>query len=109
MPSCLVELGFITNEEDNEYFDKNLESYAKAIAQAVVKTSAELGITDEDGNRIKEGQYLSTKPQWDEKTDTYVTENGDIVYADYIDPNTQDKNVVKQQAKKTVGGIAYAQ
>ena len=109
MPSCLVELGFITNEEDNELLDKNFDAYAKAIAQAVVKTSAELGITDEDGNRIKEGQYLSTKPQWDEKTQTYVTENGDIVYADYIDPDAQDKNVVKQQSKQTVGGIAYAQ
>ncbi len=35
MPSCLVELGFINNEEDNALFDKNLEAYAEAIANAI--------------------------------------------------------------------------
>ncbi len=38
MPSCLVELGFINSEEDNELFDKNLEAYAKAIAIAIIKS-----------------------------------------------------------------------
>ncbi len=35
MPSCLVEVGFISNEKDNENFDKNIDAYAKAIAQAI--------------------------------------------------------------------------
>lgn len=35
MPSCLVELGFINSEEDNELLDKNLDAYAKAIAEAI--------------------------------------------------------------------------
>ncbi len=35
MTSCLVELGFITNETDNELYDKNLDAYAKAIADAI--------------------------------------------------------------------------
>lgn len=37
MSSCLVELGFINNENDNELFDKNTDSYAKAIADAIIK------------------------------------------------------------------------
>ena len=35
MPSCLAEVGFITNRKDNENFDKNIDAYAEAIAQAV--------------------------------------------------------------------------
>ena len=35
MPSCLVELGFINNDEDNLLYDGNLEVYAEAIAAAI--------------------------------------------------------------------------
>ena len=35
MPSCLVEVGFISNEKDNKDFDKNIDDYAKAIADAI--------------------------------------------------------------------------
>lgn len=44
MPSCLVELGFMDSAEDNALFDKNLDSYAKAIADAIIKTAKELGL-----------------------------------------------------------------
>ena len=37
MTSCLVELGFISNEADNELYDKNLDAYAQAIADSVGK------------------------------------------------------------------------
>ena len=37
MPSCLVELGFITNEKDNNLLDKNIENYANAIASGILK------------------------------------------------------------------------
>ncbi len=37
MTSCLVEVGFITNEEDNKNFDKNIDRYAEAIAEAIYK------------------------------------------------------------------------
>lgn len=34
MPCCIVELGFISNDEDNKLFDANYEKYAVAIADA---------------------------------------------------------------------------
>lgn len=37
MPSCLIELGFITDDKDNELFDKNVEEYAKAIADGIIE------------------------------------------------------------------------
>lgn len=36
MPSCLVEVGFISNEKDNNEFDKNIDKYAQAIAQSII-------------------------------------------------------------------------
>ena len=33
--SCIVELGFMQNEEDNRLFDEHLDAYARAIAEAV--------------------------------------------------------------------------
>lgn len=35
MPSCIVELGFITDAEDNRLLDKHMDEYARAIAQAI--------------------------------------------------------------------------
>ena len=37
MPSCLIELGFISNKKDNELWDKNAEQYAKEIAEGIVE------------------------------------------------------------------------
>ncbi len=38
MPSCLAEIGFITDDEDNRLFDDNLDAYAEAIADGIAKT-----------------------------------------------------------------------
>lgn len=38
MTSCLIELGFITNEKDNQLFDKNIDEYAKKIAEGIIAT-----------------------------------------------------------------------
>ncbi len=37
MPSCLVELGFITNEKDNQLLDEKLNQYAEAIAKGILQ------------------------------------------------------------------------
>lgn len=36
MPSCLVEMGFMSSDADNRNFDEHLNEYAKAIAEAIV-------------------------------------------------------------------------
>lgn len=38
MPSCLVEMGFITTEKDNELFDENFDEYARAIAEGIMES-----------------------------------------------------------------------
>lgn len=44
MPSCLTELGFLSNEEDNTYFDTKQAEYAKEIAQAIIDTGKQLNL-----------------------------------------------------------------
>ena len=41
MPVCIVEMGFIDDDTDNELFDKNMDAYAKAIGDAILATCDE--------------------------------------------------------------------
>ena len=38
MTSCLIELGFITDEKDNQLLDSHKKEYAKAIADGIIQT-----------------------------------------------------------------------
>ena len=49
MPSCLVEMGFMTSEIDNSNFDTKLNEYADAIAGAVLEFVTDKGIYTENG------------------------------------------------------------
>lgn len=53
MPSCLVELGFITNDEDNKLFDENLDAYAESIAKSIVKSAEELNIIETSNKAVE--------------------------------------------------------
>lgn len=44
MPSCLIELGFLTAEEDNVNFDTHVEEYAEAIARGIVELGTDEGM-----------------------------------------------------------------
>ncbi len=39
MPSCIVEIGFVSNWDDNYLFDTYYKLYAKCIAKALIKTA----------------------------------------------------------------------
>lgn len=41
MPSVLVEVGFLDNESDNQFFDENFDAIAQAIAQGVLNAIEE--------------------------------------------------------------------
>lgn len=93
MPSCLVELGFLTDDRDNQLFDENLEEYGKAIADAAVETAQQLGVIDEKGNRLVSGQLISQDKPINNKDDssseismerTEPSTTGDSIY------NTQE-------------------
>ena len=42
MPSVLLEVGFISNTEDNNAFDEKIDEYAKAIADGIEQTLLEM-------------------------------------------------------------------
>lgn len=54
MPSCLVELGFITDEADNALLDERADAYAAAIAGGIEKTLYELKLKLPDTTEASE-------------------------------------------------------
>lgn len=44
MPSCLIEMGFMTSEADNRLFDEHLEEYADSIAGALIEMLTDNGL-----------------------------------------------------------------
>ncbi len=59
MPSCLLELGFLTNSVDNMQFEEKKNEYAQAIADGIIKTAADLGVIDQSGKRLIPDQLIS--------------------------------------------------
>lgn len=98
MPACLVELGFITNEEDYNLIMNNKDRFAKAIAKGICKFNnipwkETGGSTSGDG--FKNGDYSGRKARviadvlnvrYDRGTQYNVigqVKNGDIVNLQY--------------------------
>ncbi|MFR6019124.1 MAG: N-acetylmuramoyl-L-alanine amidase [Paraclostridium sordellii] len=97
MPACLVELGFITNEEDYNLIMNNKDRFAKAIAKGICKFNnipwKETGGSSRDG--FKNGDYSGRKARvtadvlnvrYDRGTQYNVVgqvKNGDIVNLQY--------------------------
>lgn len=52
MPSCLVELLFITNDADNVLFDKYCKEYAEKIADGIEKTAYQLAIAEDPNGNV---------------------------------------------------------
>jgi N-acetylmuramoyl-L-alanine amidase len=62
MPSVLLDMGYLTSSIDNQLLEANLEAYARAIGNAIISAANELGVTDDNGARLLNGQLLSNKP-----------------------------------------------
>ncbi|MCQ4699072.1 N-acetylmuramoyl-L-alanine amidase [Paeniclostridium sordellii] len=94
MPACLVELGFITNEEDYRLIMNNKDRFAKAIAKGICKFNNILwkessNTTSNEG--FKNGDYSGRKARviadvlnvrWDRGTEYEVI--GQVKYGDIV-------------------------
>lgn len=105
MPVCIVEMGFIDDDTDNELFDKNMDAYAKAIGDAILATCDEYkGTTGgklpgekseasaKDGKKDdepKEGEEDKQDPKEPESTSHTIT-NTPIEDLASLDNTTQD-------------------
>lgn len=70
MSSVLIELGYISNEEDNILYDLNIERYATAISYGVLKTYAPECIefdTEPAGQKLKNGLVIDYESLSDEE------------------------------------------
>lgn len=85
MPSCLVELGFITDDTDNKLFDDNLEEYAKAISEGIIQTAKDLGVIDDQGKRILNQQLISKDKIHAESQTDSSDESSDASSRDFPD------------------------
>ena len=97
MPSCLVELGFMTDEDDNKMFDEKKDKYAKAIAEGTIKAAIELGLVDENGSRLVDGEFLSKSKYINTKSSDDSDDNNNVADKYYTD-STLD-NMIQPQTE----------
>lgn len=57
MPAVLVEAGFIDNEADNRFFDRNFEAIAQAIARGILETIEEEEASVPEYYQVQTGAY----------------------------------------------------
>ncbi|MDE6148873.1 MAG: N-acetylmuramoyl-L-alanine amidase [Ruminococcus sp.] len=85
MPSCLLEMGFLTDETDNKLFDENIDSYAQAIANGIIQSAKDLQVIDDNGKRILNEQLITEEKDYSSKTDDNASSEDDtsrLVYND---------------------------
>ncbi len=73
MPSCLVELGFMTDDTDNKLFDEKLDDYAKAISEGVIQSAKDMKIIDENGKRLISQSMISKDKIYDSSVLAEIT------------------------------------
>lgn len=96
MPSCLIEMGFLSNDEDNALLDEHLEEYAEAIADAIIKTSKKGAA---EGNSSLKGMVLSNAKIQDVDT----LNNEEIVWAPGTERDDANRPVGAVEFQKTYG------
>ncbi|MBQ9375725.1 MAG: N-acetylmuramoyl-L-alanine amidase [Ruminococcus sp.] len=79
MPSCLLEMGFLTNDTDNELFDKYIDNYAKAISNGIISAAMQLEVIDNSGKRILNEQLVSVEKDYKRKKDSSVIDESSVL------------------------------
>ena len=79
MPSLVIELGYISNEEDNLLYDLNKERYASAIAYGILKQFAPECISQmtEPGGHIRKNNLIFDYSSLSEEDITYAIASSD--------------------------------
>ncbi len=79
MASVVIELGYISNEEDNLLFDINKERYASAIAYGILKQYAPdlVGQTAEPAGHIRKNSLIFDYASLSDEDITYAVEPSD--------------------------------
>lgn len=57
MPTVLVEVGFVDNEADNQFFDRNFDAIAQAIAKGVMETAAQESTAEPKFFQVQTGAF----------------------------------------------------
>ena len=92
MPACIVELGFMNNATDNQLFDSNLSSYAKAIGDAIIATYSQYNKqNDETGGTDAKDQ---NEPQESSQQQEETANTGQVLQNQMIDINALDTTSV---------------
>lgn len=62
MPAVLVEAGFIDNEEDNKFFDRNFQAVAQAVANGILETIRQREAEMPEYYQVQLGAYGTRMP-----------------------------------------------
>lgn len=65
MPSVLLNVGYISNENDNFRFDSDIDAYCTAIVDGVIEEAIAQGVIDKDGTRLAEVPLRSEKSYYE--------------------------------------------
>ena len=80
MPACLVELGFVNNEVDNQNFDTKYEEYAAAIADGIEET-AHSSKNEALSQRYEEHQKVLESMAKEGQTEAAAAENAETSHS----------------------------
>lgn len=86
MPAALLEVGFITNPKENQYFDENFDAIAEAIAKGIEKTAGAPPIQETGTGTVEEGDYCTCEKLYRVQVGAYRNrENADRLLAELIE------------------------
>ena len=111
MPSCIIEMGFINDDTDNQQYDDNKDAYAKAIGDAIISTynTYQAGKTNSDSEKADEALNSTEADTSTASGTSHTISNTPVDNVAALDNTTQDwgpgSNVDDQN--RPVSAISY--